>query len=62
MPSDLSPALTTTTSLRISTTMPETIVPGFNLASVWLCSNSSAKLSVMLIPSCLKTMLQAIET
>ena len=33
MPSDLSPALITTTSLRISTTMPETMVPGFNLAS-----------------------------
>ncbi len=32
MPSDFRPALTTTTSLRISTTMPETMAPGCSLA------------------------------
>jgi hypothetical protein len=30
--------------------MPETIDPGYNMASDWHCSNSSAKLSVMGIP------------
>jgi hypothetical protein len=30
MPSDLRPALMTTTSERTSTTMPETIAPGFS--------------------------------
>src|SRR5688500_10642671 len=48
MPSDFRPALMTTTSERISTTVPETIAPGLSLLSaVWLCSNSSAKDSVI---------------
>src|ERR1700712_5452850 len=48
MPSLFSPALMTTTSERISTTIPETMEPGFRLMFTWLCSNNSAKLSVML--------------
>jgi len=48
MPSDFRPALTTTTSERISTTIPETMAPERSLEIDWLCSNSSAKLSVML--------------
>ncbi len=48
IPSDFRPALTTTTSERTSTTMPVTMAPGLSLASLAsLCSNSSAKLSVM---------------
>src|SRR5690606_12058000 len=48
--SDFRPALTTTTSGRISTTVPVTMAPERSLASdCWLCSNSSAKLSVMLV-------------
>src|SRR3546814_5015769 len=42
MPSDLSPALMTTTSVRTSPTTPLTMAPGLSLARlVWLCSNSS---------------------
>src|SRR3546814_3500213 len=48
MPSDLSPALMTTTSVRTSTTVPLTMAPGLSLARlVWLCSNSSANDSVI---------------
>src|SRR5690606_40539125 len=47
MPSDLRPALTTTTSERISITSAMTMLPGFSWESFSLCSNSSAKLSVI---------------
>ena len=48
MPSDFSPALITTTSPRTSTTVPVTMAPGFSFARLaWLCSNSSAKDSVI---------------
>src|SRR5690606_28487490 len=48
MPSDFSPALITTTSPRISTTLPVTMAPGFSLARrASLCSNSSANDSVI---------------
>src|SRR5690625_271725 len=47
MPSDFSPALTTTTSSRISTIFPMTIAPGRRSFSVILCSNSSANDSVI---------------
>src|SRR3546814_2651062 len=48
MPSDLSPALMTTTSVRTSTTTPLTMAPGLSLARfVWLCSTSSANDSVI---------------
>src|SRR5207342_2809776 len=47
-PSDFRPALMTTTSERISTTTPLTMAPGFSLTrAIWLCSNSSAKDSVI---------------
>src|SRR3546814_9000247 len=48
MPSDLSPALMTTTSVRTSTTVPLTMAPCLSVARlVWLCSNSSANDSVI---------------
>ena len=47
MPSDLRPALTITLSFFISKTLALIIVPGRILFSIWLCSNNSAKLSLM---------------
>src|SRR5690242_13747726 len=59
MPSDFSPALITTTSERMSTTMPDTMDPGFSLEIDWLCSNSSAKLSFIKFPVGERTVLPA---
>src|SRR5690606_23732890 len=48
MPSDLRPALMTTTSVRTWTTVPVTMAPGLSLARCdWLASNSSANDSVI---------------
>src|SRR5690606_13014191 len=48
MPSDLSPALMITTSVRTWTTVPVTMAPGLSLARLaWLASNSSANDSVI---------------
>ena len=48
MPSDLRPALITTTSVRTWTTVPVTMAPGLSLARCdWLASNSSANDSVI---------------
>jgi hypothetical protein len=43
----------------MSTTTPVTMVPGLNLIRASLCSNSSAKLSVMLIPEWKKAAVRA---
>src|SRR5690606_28132405 len=49
-PSDFNPAWTVTQSESISMTVPVTIAPGVISISVKLCSNNSAKLSLISIP------------